>query len=78
MYIYIKKMTKVISISDEAYDELSRLKNGFSFTEIILELTKEKKKKSLMEFAGMLSEEEGNRMLKKIKEERKIGSRRFK
>jgi len=71
-------MTKVISISDEAYEELSRMKNGSSFTEVILELSKEKKKKSIMDFAGMLSEEEGNKMLKKIKEERKIGSRRFK
>lgn len=71
-------MTKIISISDEAYEELSRMKNGSSFTKVILELSNEKKKKSIMDFAGMLSEEEGNKMLKKIKEERKIGSRRFK
>ena len=54
------------------------MKNGSSFTKVILELSNEKKKKSIMDFAGMLSEEEGNKMLKKIKEERKIGSRRFK
>ena len=71
-------MTKIISISDNAYEELKKIKNGSSFTEIILELTKEKKKKSIMEYAGILTEEEGNNMLKKIKEERKIGSRRFK
>lgn len=75
MYTY---MTKIISISDNAYEELKKIKNGFSFTEIILELTKEKRKKSIMDFAGILTEEEGNKMLKKIKEERKIGSRRFK
>lgn len=70
-------MTKIISISDEAYEELKKLKDGMSFTEIIMNITKEKKKCSLREFAGILSEEEGNKMLKKIKEERKIGSRRF-
>lgn len=71
-------MTKVISISDEAYEELKRMKNGMSFTKIILDITKEMKKCSIMEFAGILTEEEGDKMLKKIKEERKIGSRRFK
>lgn len=70
-------MTKIISISDKAYEELKKLKNGMSFTEIILDITKEKKKSSIMEFAGILTEEEGNNMIKKIKEERKIGSRRF-
>ncbi len=75
MYI---SMTKVISISDDAYEELSKIKNGYSFSEIIIELTKEKKKKSIMDFAGIISEEEGNRMLKEVKESRKLKSRRFK
>ncbi len=70
-------MTKIISISDEAYEELKKLKNGMSFTEIILNITKEKKKSSIMEFAGILTNEEGDKILKKIKEERKVGSRRF-
>ena len=61
----------------EAYEELKKIKDGMSFTNIILDITKERKKCSLMEFAGILTEEEGNKMLKKIKEERKIGSRRF-
>lgn len=71
-------MTKIISISDEAYEELSKLKNGSSFTEVILNIIQEKKKDSLIKFAGILTEEEGNKILKNIKEERKIGSRRFK
>lgn len=70
-------MTKVISISDEAYDELKKLKNGTSFTNVIISLTTEKKKDSIMKFAGIIDEEEGDRMLKKIMKERKIGSRRF-
>ena len=43
MYVY---MTKIISISDEAYEELSRLKNQMSFTQIILALSKMSKKES--------------------------------
>jgi predicted CopG family antitoxin len=70
-------MTKIISISDEAYNELSKLKDGASFTKVIINLTKEKKKDNIMEFAGILDEEEGDKMLKKIMEERKIGSGRF-
>ena len=63
MHIY---MTKIISISDEAYDELSRLKNGNSFTEIILDLAKEKKKKSIMESAGIWDDKEAERIKKEI------------
>ena len=67
-------MTKVISISDEAYEELKKLKNGMSFTEIII---REKKKESIMNFAGMLTNEEAKKMLNEIKELRKMKSRRM-
>ena len=71
-------MTKVISISDESYTELARLKKNLSFSEIIIELTREKRKDGLMKFAGILSNEEATRMKKKISEMRKLPSRRFK
>lgn len=71
-------MTKIISISDEAYEELARIKNGFSFTKIILDLTKEKKKKSIMEFAGAWKDIDTDKIKEEIYRERKIGSRRFK
>ena len=74
MHIY---MTKIISISDDAYDELKKLKRDTSFSKIILELSKIKKKNSIMDFAGIIDKEEGERMLKMIKEERKLKSRRF-
>lgn len=74
MYI---NMTKIISISDEAYDELSRLKNGLSFTRVIIALTKTKKKESIMKFGGMLKSKEWGRIKKELMEERKIKSRRF-
>jgi len=70
-------MTKIISISDEAYEELHRLKNGFSFSGIIIELIKMKKKGSIMEFAGALTKEEGDEILKEIKKERGKISRRM-
>lgn len=74
MYAY---MTKIISISDEAYSELSRLKNGLSFSKIIITLTKMKKKDSIMDFAGILTKEEANELSKEIKKGRKEISRRM-
>ncbi|MBS3075121.1 antitoxin [Candidatus Pacearchaeota archaeon] len=71
-------MTKVISISDEAYEELSRIKDGSSFTEIIIELTKEKKKKSIMDLAGAWKNIDTDKIKGEIYKERKISSRRFK
>jgi predicted CopG family antitoxin len=70
-------MTKIISLSDEAYNELKKLKNGMSFTEIIIKLSKEKKKESIMDFAGVISKEEGKIMLKEVEKGRKETSRRM-
>jgi predicted CopG family antitoxin len=45
-YIYIgDSMVRVISISDEVYSELSRMKEGKSFTELIKTLVSECTKK---------------------------------
>lgn len=73
MHVY---MTRVISISDEAYDELKKMKNGYSFSKVIMTLTR-MKKKSIMEFAGILGNRDAESMLKDIKETRKMKSRRF-
>lgn len=78
MHAYIYKMTKVISLSDEAYEELSKLKANRSFSEIVVELVKEKKKDLLLELAGSWSKEDAERIKKRIYEERKMPSRRFK
>jgi len=75
MYI---NMTKIISISDTAYGELKKIKNGMSFTEIIISLTAEKKKESIMNFAGAWKDIDTEKIKKEIYKERKIGSRRFK
>jgi predicted CopG family antitoxin len=71
-------MTKVISLSDDAYTELKRMKNGFSFSEIILILARAKRKDSIMDFAGIIGKKEGDKMKKEITEERKKGSWRIK
>ena len=65
-------MTKVISLSDDAYSELSKLKKeGESFSDIVIELTK-KEKKPLSYFFGKWSDKESlNEMEKEIKESRK-------
>jgi len=70
-------MTKVISISDDAYDNLSSLKNENSFSEVILMLTKNSKKNSLMKFAGKLDNSEWEKISKDLKKERKLSSRRM-
>lgn len=70
MHAYIF-MTKVISLSDDAYKELEKLKKeGESFSDIVLELTK-KEKKPLSYFFGKMSKEDADTMEKSIKEMRK-------
>jgi len=71
-------MTKVISVSDEAYGQLKKIKNERSFSEVIIELTFERSKDNLMKFAGALTNDEANKIKKEIYEERKTPSRRFK
>lgn len=69
MHVYI--MTKVISLSDNAYQELERLKKeGESFSDVVLGLTK-KEKKPLSYFFGKLSKEDADIMEKSIKDMRK-------
>ncbi len=76
MHTYIHAyMTKVISISDEAYNKLKKLKNGMSFTEVIIELSK-CKEKDILEFAGSWTDKEALKIKKEIMAERKTKSRR--
>ena len=70
-------MTKIISISDEAYEELKRLKNRMSFTEIILDITKERKKESILDFAGAWKDIDTDKIKEEIYNERKLKSQRF-
>lgn len=69
-------MTKVISISDEAYGELKKLKNGFSFSKIIITLTN-MKKADITDFAGAWDNKEALKIKNELMKERKIRFRRF-
>ena len=70
-------MTKIISISDSAYEELKKLKNGMSFSRVILDIVKMMRKDSIMDFAGKLGNKEALKLLEEIKKERKAKSRRM-
>ena len=54
MHMHIELyMTKVISLSKEAYQVLKESKKpGESFSDVVLRIAKKKKKKSLLEFSG--------------------------
>jgi predicted CopG family antitoxin len=43
-------MVKVVTISDESYEELKKWKGNKSFSETILALTKKRNNKNLLEF----------------------------
>ncbi len=71
-------MTKVISLSDEAYENLRKLKViKESFSEVVNRLTA-KEKRSLAEFAGKWSgpKDELDTLAKKIREEREAAKGR--
>ena len=74
-YIYISDiMTKVISISDDAYYALTELKEGKdSFSKVVLRIVKKVKKVSILEFTGKWkgSKDELDKLFLEIKEERK-------
>ena len=74
-------MTKVISLSDSAYYDLKALKSeDESFSDVIIKLTEEIKKKKLLELAGAWSDApEMDRIFKGIFEDRhKTKERRVK
>jgi predicted CopG family antitoxin len=70
-------MGKVITLSDEAYEALKKIKSNKSFSEIVIEITKEKNKDELMSLAGSITNEDAEKIKKAIYEGRKIKSRRF-
>ena len=67
--------TKTISITEEAYERL-RMQKGRndSFTDVINRITG---KRSLLELAGILSEEETDKLEKHIKEMRILSRQRM-
>ena len=78
-----ENMVKVISLSEEAYRELKKLKNGDSFSEAILRVLKEKKKgtdyEGFRKLAGALrgSRSDWEKIKEEIYKHRKIRMRRW-
>lgn len=66
-------MVKVISLSEEAYARLKGNKGDKSFSEVVIEFVPERRKRNIMEFAGIFKEnaEEWKEIEKKIYEDRK-------
>ncbi|MDA3836716.1 MAG: hypothetical protein PF542_03770 [Nanoarchaeota archaeon] len=69
-------MTKIISISDEAYQRLSTIKGGDSFTKVILKIVKaHSNKEKILSFAGKKGIDEN--LLKKTKKDWNKWSKRY-
>ena len=67
--------TRTISITEEAYERLRvRKEKNESFTDVINKITG---KRSLLELAGILSNEEADKLEKHIKDMRALSSKRM-
>ncbi|PSG98710.1 MAG: antitoxin [Nanohaloarchaea archaeon SW_7_43_1] len=60
-------VTKTITIKEEAYERLKKLKDGKSFSEVIMDIT-EDDEIDLMKSFGVLSSEEAQKAKEEIKE----------
>lgn len=64
-------MTKVISLSNEAYETLKASKKpGESFSDVVLRIAKPKKKRSLLEFSGTWVGDDIDEVFAEIKKRR--------
>ena len=64
-------MTKVISLSKKAYQTLKDSKKpGESFSDVVLRVVGEKKKKSLLEFSGKWAGDDIDEVFAQIKKDR--------
>ena len=72
MYMHIAfTMTKVISLSNVAYKTLKDSKKpGESFSDVVLRVVGEKKKKSLLEFSGKWAGDDIDEVFAQIKKDR--------
>ena len=70
-------MTKVISLSNEAYQTLKKLKNsGESFSDVVLRVAGERKKKSLLEFSGKWAGDDIDEVFLQVKKDREQSASR--
>lgn len=70
-------MTKVISLSEEAYKELKKRKGrGESFSDTVIRITKDKRAVSISEFAGSWVGDDADEVARQIMREREMASGR--
>jgi predicted CopG family antitoxin len=70
-------MTKVVSLSNEAYQTLKNLKkSGESFSDVVLRVAAEQKRKSLLEFAGKWEGNDIDEVFSRINKEREQSASR--
>ena len=80
MYSKLFPMVRVISISDDVYEKLVRIKDYKSLSEVLRELIKEHEKKhedrhALDEIFGVLSQEEAVELEREINMRRRVPPR---
>jgi predicted CopG family antitoxin len=70
-------MTKVISVSEKAYQALKNLKRpDESFSDVIIRIIGEQHKKSLLEFAGKWEGNDIDEVFSRVKEDREQSTSR--
>jgi predicted CopG family antitoxin len=70
-------MTKVISLSEEAYKALKRLKRrGESFSDVVIKVTRNVEPGSLLELAGGWAGGDIDEVFRKISQERETAAAR--
>ena len=73
MYMYIYPLTKVISLSEKAYNALRRMKRGReSFSDVVIRLTRDVEPKSLLEFAGRWTGDDIDEVFESVLNEREV------
>ncbi len=74
IHVHTRMATKTISITEEAYSRLASKKHGKeSFSEVINRITN---KVSLLNFAGILSKEDADKLEEEIKKGRELSRKR--
>ena len=64
-------MTKVILLSEKAYETLKNMKkSGESFSDVVIRVTSKEKKKSIFEFAGTWKGDDADKVLAQIMQDR--------
>ena len=70
-------MTKVISLSNEAYQTLKNIKKpGESFSDVVLRVAGDKQKKSILEFSGKWVGDDIDEVFLQVKKDREQSASR--